>query len=792
MSNLREYQTVVLAALLHDIGKFLHRGRSLAFDIEGPHPEVSGRFVAAFRSVFEPVADVDLLRTLVVHHHQDRIRQMPAGRARELALIVNRADVLSSSERGEAAGEHHDYRTVPLASVFQRVFSVADLKAVMRYHPFSLPTPHDFNESVFPDRFEAYPAHELERTIQAFGHQAGTVLPRLTADFSTVVSHGLALLQTYVSTVPADTQEEVSDTSLYDHMKTTAAIAACLYLVREERNDWEARQAPDAMPSFYLLVGDVSGIQKYVFDIAGTEREGGGIAKRLRARSLFVQLLSEVAPLQILRRFELPPANVLMASGGKFYMLLPAVSGTEQKLESYRETAEHWFLENFQGALGLNLAWVPCAESALGKTFGETVSRLMEQLDDRKQQAFKQALIGSTQWNPSAFVMTPFGEGKRVCRSCGKFEAEPDNLCSQCQADTAWGNRLPEARCISISLEATPAGRNVLGASVDVGGYELIKPGHRTALILHINDSNLEPLARVQASFRHFANYVPRDTAGVTTFKDLAAKSVGRPYLGFLKADVDNLGSIIAFGLRGTKGRDGFHPHDLNNRLDTPSRLATLSRQLDLFFTGWVEHLLETKFRDCYCVFSGGDDLFVIGPWNSILEFATSLHEDFHKYTCRNREMTLSAGIVLQSYHHPVGQAAEEAAKAVEKSKTEGRDRFTLLGHTLTWEKWGTVKKQWEAMRMERTSSAFLYSLLDYASMWRQYRNGDVLGLRFQPLLAYNVKRNLTERDNPHLYEFAQRLLSWRHGSDNEELESGLDNLGLITQLLILWKGGER
>ncbi len=46
MGDPREFQTVVLAALLHDAGKYLQRGRSLAFDIGGTHPEVSLRLRA--------------------------------------------------------------------------------------------------------------------------------------------------------------------------------------------------------------------------------------------------------------------------------------------------------------------------------------------------------------------------------------------------------------------------------------------------------------------------------------------------------------------------------------------------------------------------------------------------------------------------------------------------------------------------------------------------------------------------------------------------------------------------
>ena len=47
-----------------------------------------------------------------------------------------------------------------------------------------------------------------------------------------------------------------------------------------------------------IVLGDISGIQNYVFDVA---EEGGGQAQRLRARSFFVQLLAETAALRMLR-----------------------------------------------------------------------------------------------------------------------------------------------------------------------------------------------------------------------------------------------------------------------------------------------------------------------------------------------------------------------------------------------------------------------------------------------------------------------------------------------------------
>ena len=59
----KEYQTVVLAALLHDVGKLLGRGRFALLE-RGQHPQFSATFVSANLGIFSPVCDVLLLREL--------------------------------------------------------------------------------------------------------------------------------------------------------------------------------------------------------------------------------------------------------------------------------------------------------------------------------------------------------------------------------------------------------------------------------------------------------------------------------------------------------------------------------------------------------------------------------------------------------------------------------------------------------------------------------------------------------------------------------------------------------
>jgi len=214
----------------------------------------------------------------------------------------------------------------------------------------------------------------------------------------------------------------------------------------------------------------------------------------------------------------------------------------------------------------------------------------------------------------------------------------------------------------------------------------------------------------------------------VLTWNELAQRSRGRPHLGFLKVDADRLGQVFARGLADR---------------DTISRQATLNREINLFFSGWVQHLLtESRFSDCYPLFCGGDDVLVVGPWDAIANLAGTIREDYRAFTAYNPDLTLSAGVLIAESHYPVCQAAKEVEKALEQAKERGRDRISILGAVLRWQDWAEVYQEWERLhdilQGERAPSALLHRLLRYGQMWRAYRDGrDPLGLRAQPLLAY-------------------------------------------------------
>ena len=215
--------------------------------------------------------------------------------------------------------------------------------------------------------------------------------------------------------------------------------------------------------------------------------------------------------------------------------------------------------------------------------------------------------------------------------------------------------------------------------------------------------------------------------------------------LGVLKADVDLLGMLMGCGLSG-------------NRF-TISRLAALSRQFNYYFALYLPHLLETEFTDVYTVFAGGDDLFLIGPWNRIYQLAFRLEKTFGAYVCDNPEIHFSAGITLQKAQTPLNTLAETAEAALEKSKSRGRRRLTMFNETVRWEDTAPLEFIREELEMWLSegwaTKSMLYRLNTFIAMAakeeRVSKKGQVLiddmeCLKWRALLFYSAGRNIGKK----------------------------------------------
>lgn len=111
---------------------------------------------------------------------------------------------------------------------------------------------------------------------------------------------------------------------------------------------------------------------------------------------------------------------------------------------------------------------------------------------------------------------------------------------------------------------------------------------------------------------------------------------------------------------------------------------------LSIFFDGWIDRICQDWPDKAYLIYSGGDDLFLIGSWDVIPEIAIRIREDFRAYTCNNPNFSLSAGITIAEEKYPLYRSAESAKRALDDAKSRDRygqqkDAISFLNETMDW-----------------------------------------------------------------------------------------------------------
>jgi CRISPR-associated protein Csm1 len=165
--------------------------------------------------------------------------------------------------------------------------------------------------------------------------------------------------------------------------------------------------------------------------------------------------------------------------------------------------------------------------------------------------------------------------------------------------------------------------------------------------------------------------------------------------------DVDDLGQLFGQGFR--------HQDSTGTVVNTATlvRVASLSAALSRYFEGWVGELCRDVNRTearkgnelVYAIYSGGDDLFIVGTWDVLPELARRIREDFRTYTAGNRRLHLSGGITLHGGKEPLYQAADLAGDALDAAKrVHGKDAVNFLDISVGWGEWQQVLERQAAL----------------------------------------------------------------------------------------------
>lgn len=200
------------------------------------------------------------------------------------------------------------------------------------------------------------------------------------------------------------------------------------------------------------------------------------------------------------------------------------------------------------------------------------------------------------------------------------------------------------------------------------------------------------------------------------------------------------------------------------------------------FFSVYLPYTLskEQSFKNVYTVFAGGDDLFLIGPWNRIIELAPMLDKSFEDYVCQNPDITLSAGISINKPGDPIRVMAEQSENALHQSKSsEKKNSVTVFWETVDWKKFGeldSIKETISQWLTDKTiNNAMLYRFNELIEMAKQEKElkglkfniqmDDMECLKWRARLKYSVIRNVGKRlkgeDKEQAVEDVLKVVLW-------------------------------
>lgn len=711
-----KWDALVKGALLHDIGKVVYRAN------QGTDAH-SKRGAAFIEPYFSDMGLKQSITHCLKYHHG---KELSAAQLKndDYAYIVYEADNIAAAvdrrdlDEGDISPTQKFDKELPLQSIF-RVFGGKTSTQPLQYYLRGIDVSDHFN----------YP--ESDKTIRASSDKYKALYDVLVQNFqqqpidNMSVNELLRVYEDTVSYMPSSTAtDQANDISLYMHSKITAAVAHSIVHYFEEQGiaDYKEYCYQNSkkfrnMPAFRLISGDISGIQNFIYTIPSK-----GALKSLRGRSFYLEILMEQIVDELLDALQLTRANLIYNGGGHFYILAPNTTKTSTAIETMEKSINEWLLTVFGTKLYLAIGSATATADELIQSQRTLFRKVSQSVGEAKSKRYSEQHLTDL-FNPNSTYNTVL-HGERECSIChtstatlspyGK-DAEAE-ACPICNGLYRLGEQIVDSRD-TVFVLARPNNSDTCESipKVEVYVNNWNDDADNLRLYLYVvteaslqkfeaNHEILRIYAKNTAKTGHnvfnriwLADYVARkDNGQVYEFEELATSSglgedKGIKRLGVLRADVDNLGAAFIGGFI-SEGSDKF-------KYGTLSRYADLSRDLAMFFkvavnkmaqgdvqgfgtsvmpfTIWANKQVTT--RKIHVIYSGGDDVFLVGAWDELLELAIDIRKKLAVVT--DNKITMSAGLALFSPSYPISQMAvitgllESAAKDM-----QDKDSIALFG----------------------------------------------------------------------------------------------------------------
>lgn len=761
-------ERIALGGLLHDIGKLLNRSNFYTKNIfPATHPVLSGYFID-FLVENKIIQEDYKLKEIVKKHHESSFFPEEINvngikndkNLKKLALIVARADNYSSSERYEdtdyTCGTNY-FKETPLDCLFESI-SLGEIEEKKDKYEYKYKLKKFNSENIFPKEIKTNSQIELDNLIENF---LSDIKKINTSDFNILFVNILDCIKKYCWCLPSDTQKNICDLSLYDHLKTTSAIALASY----NYHIWN-KGTLDSITQinikngnkenhFLLIGGDISGIQQYIYNIETTD----SIAKRLRARSFFIKLLSDVSSYKITEALNLLPVNIIISSGGKFYILAENTEDVIETLQNLKNEINKTLYTEYFGQIYLNLEWIELSGEELGLKFSSKYDELNDKLEEGKGKKFSEEIL----YTP-VIENNLYNENTKItlCKVCRKeLIKEDEKQCPKCQKDLEFGTILPKMSKLAFynknDFEEEKNTISLLG--IKCKAYKKEETIKGNPFIVHYYDEEAENIEKKYSLIQDFyGGYTPLNKDETAkTFEEIASESLSGN-LGILKGDVDNLGLIFSIGLRREENISDENLQEIKVKDTTSiSRISTLSRMIDSFFSYWLpKYLSKDKESSYYVVYAGGDDFMIVGSWEKLIYLSEKIKNEFKRFTAENENITLTCGISITKPKEPIYFSSKWATEAEELGKDSGKNGVVIFNKYIPWSDFQRVFSFAEFIdknyNKKETNTgiynqSFLYRLLTYTEMAEKYiqtRNGKYL--KYISDFTYDIGRNIVPK----------------------------------------------
>ena len=694
---------LVIGSLLHDIGKVVYRA--------GQDPRNHSLSGSEFIENDLGISDSDIINC-VKYHHGKFLSGAPVS-PDDLSYLVYFADNVAAAAdrrgRDDNSADAVFDRTVPLESVF----NILNGNHEKKHYSQDLLSLEDIN----------YPTAEKIVLDSGFYHRITQNftehLKGLSCEESDIASV-LSLLEANLSYVPSSTNtKELTDIPLYDHLKLTAGFASCLeaYAAEQGITDYQAKFFANAEQSyaenmFLLFSMDISGIQSFIYTIA-VDRA----LKQLRARSVYLEILMEHLVDELLDKLALTRANLIYSGGGHCYMLLPNTVKAKEAIADFEKQVNAWFMKNFDIALYVGIGYAACSSNDLKNaspgSYAEifrSVSRMISGKKLHRYGAEELLALNSKKHH-----------GERECRVCkATAHLNDTGRCPVCAALEHFATDV-----MNYSIFIVTAGKSGdFALPLPFGRYLIARSENAARSVMEKNPDYVRTYVKNNL---HMGKNVAQnlwigDYHYRNDFEELAELATGNKKIAVLRADVDNLGNTFVNGFK----------RDNNPRYETLTRSAVLSRQLSLFFKGFINIILsnppERSVNDdagpqaaVTIVYSGGDDVFLVGAWNSVFDSFITIRNALKRFS--QGTLTISGGIGIYPHSFPINVMASEVARLEDCSKDiDGKNAITFFSadNSYPWDVFTgkVLDEKMAAIRnflntSDNRGNAFMYNILE-------------------------------------------------------------------------------